>query len=357
MDMMKAMVLEEPKKLVYKEVPVPEIGGKEVLVKVKYCGICGSDWGSYLGKYDDEVACLPISTGHEFWGIVEKVGPDVQKIKVGDRVACDICLTCGTCYYCRRGEGLLCESFVQIGIHTNGAYAEYVKAPWQNCYIIPDSVDDYSAAFIEPLTACINASRKMNCELGSSVAVIGAGLGIIHAALAKLRGAAPIIVIDSHPLRLKLAKEMVADYVVDLNKTPDAVAEVKRLTGGIGVDYVIEAVGKSQTYEQAFAMLRKGGKLESFGICADDDMASFAPMEFVLQEKKIGGSCAGIGHDWEVAIALLQYGRIDPLPLISKIVPLRDLEKALHELNEDKNLIKVLVSPEIDEEIVLGGGA
>jgi len=353
MRMMKAMVLEEPKKFVYKDVPVPTIGDDEVLIKVKYCGICGSDWGSYTGKYEEEVACLPLITGHEFWGIIEETGQNVTAFKRGDRVAVDICLACGTCYYCRRGESLLCSSFKQIGIHVDGAYAEYVKAPARNCYILPDEVDDYAAAFIEPLTACINASRKMDCELGSSVAVIGAGLGTIHALLAKLHGAAPVIVIDSQQKRLEMAKMMAADLVIDITKTPDAVAEVMRLTDGIGVDYVIEAVGKSQTYEQAFNMIRRGGKMESFGICSDDDYVRLPPAKFVLQEKKIGGSCAGIGHDWEIAIALLQYKRIDPHPLISMIVPLCELEKALNELHQNKDLVKVLVSPEITERIIL----
>jgi threonine dehydrogenase-like Zn-dependent dehydrogenase len=119
------------------------------------------------------------------------------------------------------------------------------------------------------------------------------------------------------------------------------------------VDYVIEAVGKSQTYYQAFNMIRSGGKLESFGICADEDTVQLPPAKFVLQEKKISGSCAGIGHDWEVAIALLQYKRIDPRPLISMIVPLNELEIALNELHQNKDLVKVLVSPEINERIIL----
>jgi threonine dehydrogenase-like Zn-dependent dehydrogenase len=351
--MMKAMVLEEPRKFVYKDVPVPAIDSDEVLIKVKYCGICGSDWGSYTGKYEEEVACLPLITGHEFWGIIEEIGSDVTSVQPGDRVAVDICLACGTCYYCRRGEPLLCSSFKQIGIHVNGAYAEYVKAPARNCYILPDEIDDYSAAFIEPLTACINASHKMSCELGASVAVIGAGLGTIHALLAKLRGAAPVIVIDSQQKRLEMARMMSADMVIDITKTPDVVAEVMRLTSGIGVDYVIEAVGKSQTYEQAFKMIRRGGKLEAFGICSDDDYAKIPPAQFVLQEKKIGGSCAGIGHDWEVAIAMLQYKRVDPRPLISMIVPLCELEMSLNELQQNKDLVKVLVSPEITERVIL----
>jgi threonine dehydrogenase-like Zn-dependent dehydrogenase len=350
---MKAMVLQRPGRLVLRELPVPAISDDEVLIRVRYCGICGSDWGSYQGKYADEVACLPLTTGHEFWGVVEEAGRNAKGIRVGDRVACDICLTCGTCYHCRRGEPLLCSSFSQIGIHTNGAFAEYVKAPWKNCYLIPDGVDDHAAAFIEPLTACINASRKMGCELGSSVVIIGAGIGLVHGALAKLRGAAPVIVVDAQPARLEMARRMCADHVIDVTQTPDAVAEVMRLTGGVGADYVLEAVGTSGTYQQAFAMLRRGGKLQAFGICADDDAMRVPPVQFVIHEKKVGGSCAGIGHDWEVAIDLLRYRRIDPRPLISRVVPLEDLEPALTELHENRNLVKVLVSPGIDHAIDL----
>lgn len=351
--MMKAMVLEYPGHFEYKDVPVPSISAEEVLIKVKYCGICGSDWNSYQGTCAEEVACLPIATGHEFWGVVKEVGANVSEIKVGDRVAVDICLTCGTCYHCRRGEPLLCSSFKQIGIHVDGAFAEYVKAPWQNCYLIPDSVDDYSAAFIEPLTATINASRKMDCVLGSTVVVIGDGLGIIHSRLAMLRGAAPVILIGSHESRLQKAKEMGIDYVINRHGVDDVVAEVMKLTGGVGADYVLVAVGNPGSYEDGYKMLRRGGKLESFGICADEDIAQFHPASFVLDEKKISGSCAGIGIDWQVAIDLLQYNRIDPRPLISMIVPLRETEMALKELHESKELVKVLVCPEVEERIVL----
>ena len=170
---MRAQILEKPHKFVLKEVPIPEINDDEVLIKVTYCGICGSDWGSYTGKYADEVKLLPLTTGHEFCGVIEKVGKNAKGLKAGDRVAADICIPCGTCYHCRIGEPLLCGDFTQIGIHTNGAYAEYVKTPWKNAYLVPDEVSDEKAAFIEPITACLNASKKMQCEIARSVVVIG----------------------------------------------------------------------------------------------------------------------------------------------------------------------------------------
>lgn len=357
MKMMRAQVLEKPTQMTLKMVPVPTINDGEVLVKIKYCGICGSDWGAYIGKYEDEAKLLPLVIGHEFYGVVAEVGKNVpSSVKLGERVSADICLTCGTCYWCRRGQGLLCESFRQIGIHTaetSGGYSEYVKVPWENIYKIPDEVTDYQAAFIEPLTCCLNASRKMQCRIASSVVIIGCGLGIIHGALAKLRGAAPVIIIGDNADRLQMAKQMCADYVININETPDAVAEVMKLTNGVGADYVLEAVGHHSTYEQAFKMVRRGGKVEAFGICADDDYASVAPVQWVLQEINVSGSCAGIGNDWGDALQLLRYGRIDPTPMISMIVPLEEAEMALKELQENPQLIKVLISPEIKERIVL----
>jgi len=353
--MMRAQVVVAPDQMELKEIPIPVITDDEVLVKIRYCGICGSDWSIFTGKYVPDR--LPLVTGHEMFGIVAEVGANAKNIALGDRVAIDITLPCGTCYFCKRGDGLLCETFEQIGIHTKempGGFAEYVKAPWKNIYKVPDEVDDLKAAFVEPLTTTIQAAKRMEVKIGSSFVSIGAGLGVIHGAMAKLRGAAPVIVIDGIEERLKMAKEICADYVINYNDTPDVVAEVFKITNGIGADFVLEAVGTPATYEQAFAMLRRGGKLESFGICAEFDMMKLAPFQFVLNEKKVSGSCAGIGNDWGDAIALLKYGRLDPTPLITMIVPLEELEQAMREIRDSKTIVKVLVSPEIDKRIICG---
>lgn len=349
---MRAQVVVKPGVMELREVPVPEISDDEVLIKIKYCGVCGSDWSIFTGKYVPER--LPLITGHEFFGTVAKMGKNAVGIAEGERVAADIVVNCGTCYFCRRGDGLLCQSFGQIGIHTketSGGFSEYVKVPWKNVYKVPDVVDDYKAAFIEPITACLQACRRMDAPIASSVVVMGAGLGLLHGALARLRGAAPVIVVGSNQKRLDIARAMCADYIVNYRETPDVVAEVMRLTNGIGADCVIESVGTPKTYEQAFRMVRRGGKVEAFGICGEADMMSLSPFQFVLHEKKVSGSCAGIGNDWGDAITLLQYGRIDPTPLISLVAPLEELEPAMRELQENKSMVKVLISPEITRRI------
>jgi L-iditol 2-dehydrogenase len=348
---MKAAVFDAIKSIKVREVPIPEIGDDEVLIKVKNTGICGTDWSIYNGWYSSDK--LPMIAGHEFSGIIAKAGNNTKGLKEGDRVTADINMSCGVCYYCIRGDQLLCNDFTQLGIHTNGTYAEYVKAPAYLVHHLPDALSFEEGAFIEPLSCCIHAAKAVNARVGGSMAIVGCGLGVLHARMAVLRACAPVIIIGDNAKRLRIAKEMGADYTIDINEVADPVAEVKKLTDGRGVDYAIEAVGSSKTYEQAFAMLRKGGVLSAFGITGEQDVIQVRPFEFVLGEKKITGSCAGIGDDWPDAIALLAHKRIDPKPLFSMKVPLEDLEWSLHELRRDPNLFKIFVSPEVSSREML----
>ncbi len=348
---MKAAVFEKIGSIKVKEVPVPTIGENEVLIQVKNTGICGTDWSIYNGWYSADK--LPMIAGHEFSGIVAQVGKNVKDVNLGDRVTCDINMSCGTCFYCLRGEKLLCNNFTQLGIHTDGTFAEFVKAPAALLHKLPDNMSFEEGAFIEPVSCVIHAAKAMDASLGSSVAIIGCGLGVLHARMAVLRACAPVIIFGDNRKRLQIAKDMGADYAIHIDDVADPVAEVMRLTNGRGADYAIEAVGTTKTYEQAFAMLRRGGRLSSFGITGEQDTMTIRPFEFVLGEKKITGSCAGVGADWPDAITLISNGRINPKPLFSLKVPLEDLEWALHELRRDPNLFKVFVSPEATKREVM----
>ena len=349
--MMKAAVIEKPNQLVVKQVPVPEIADNEVLIKVKYTGICGTDWSIYTGKYSADK--LPLIAGHEFSGTIAQVGKKTRGLKEGDRVTADINMSCGTCFYCRQGQKLMCRDFHQLGIHVDGTYADYVKAPFDQVHVLPDSLDFLAGAFIEPVSCVIHSSKAAKVTHGSSVAVIGSGLGVLHGLLARLRGAAPVIVIGDNAKRLAIAKEFGVDVTININDGKDPVAEVKRLTGGRGADFVVEAVGTPKTYEQALEMVRPGGTLAAFGICAGDDTITVRPFDLVLGEKTIVGSCAGVGTDWTDAMALLAHGHIKPQPMFSMIVPVEELEDALKQLRSDPNLIKVFVSTEISKREIL----
>jgi threonine dehydrogenase-like Zn-dependent dehydrogenase len=348
---MKAAVVEKPGTLVIKQVPVPTIDENEVLIKVKYTGICGTDWSIFTGKYSADK--LPLIPGHEFSGVVAKVGKKTRGIKEGDRVTADINMSCGTCFYCRQGQKLMCREFHQLGIHVDGTYAEYVKAPFDQVHKLPDSLSFMAGAFIEPVSCVIHSSKAAKVTHGSSVAVIGSGLGVLHGLLARLRGAAPVIVIGDNAKRLSIAKEFGVDVTINIKEGKDPVAEVKRLTDGRGADFVVEAVGTPKTYEQAFEMVRPGGTVAAFGICAGDDTIRVRPFDLVLGEKTVVGSCAGVGTDWTDAIALIANGHIKPESMFSMVVPVEELQSALEQLRTDPNLFKVFVSTEISKREIL----
>jgi threonine dehydrogenase-like Zn-dependent dehydrogenase len=348
---MKAAVVEKPNVLKIKQVPVPQIAEDEVLIKVKYTGICGTDWSIFTGRYSADK--LPMVPGHEFSGTVAQVGGKARGLQPGDRVTADINMSCGTCFYCRKGQKLMCREFRQLGIHLDGTFAEYVKAPCENVHKLPDGLDFLAGAFIEPVSCVIHSSKAARVTHGSSVVVIGCGLGILHGALAHLRGAAPVIVIGDNPRRLSVAKQMGADVVLDVHDVQDPVAEVRELTEGRGADFVVEAVGTARTYEQAFDMVRPGGTVVAFGICAVEDAIKLRPYDLVLGEKTVASSCAGVGPDWPDAIALLAYGHVKPQAMFSMVVPLEELESALKELRANQNLIKVFVSSEISKREIL----
>lgn len=341
---MRAAVVIEPGKLEIRAVDIPQVGPGEVLIRVRSCGICGTDFSIYTGKYSREY--LPLIPGHEFSGEIVEVGKGVENLKPGDRVTADINMSCGTCFYCRRGQKLMCSEFKQLGIHTDGAFAEYVKAPAAQVHKLPSNLDFEVGAFVEPISCAIHAAKAMQVTLGSTVAVIGDGtLGILHTQVAKFQGAAPIILIGKHRERMEKARILGVDYLVDIAKE-DPIKKVKELTEGRGADFVIEAVGAPETYELAVAMTRPGGRVAAFGITEADATIRVKPFDFVLGERSMVGSCAGVGNDWPDAIKLLEYGRIDPRPLFSLRVPLEELETALLMGKENRALLKIFVSPD-----------
>jgi len=340
---MRAAVFEKPRKITVKEVPIPQINDDEILIRIEYTGICGTDWSIYTGKYSADK--LPLIAGHEFSGTVVEIGSNVIGLEKEDRVTADINTGCGHCYYCKKGLTLLCPEFIQLGIHIDGTFAEYVKVPWKLVHKIPESMNMLKAAFVEPASCVIHSLKAMGMPVGSSIAILGSGLGSLHAAAAKTRGAAPIIVVGRNKRRLEIARKMGADITVSLDDYPDPVTRIKELTAGRGVDFVVESVGTSKTYEQALAMLRPGGTLAAFGITGEDDVMNLKPVDLVLSEKKITSSCAGVGEDWTDAVTLLANNRINPEPLFSKIMPLEKTEEALLLLQKDRDLIKIFISP------------
>lgn len=324
------------------QVDVPKIKPDEVLIKVRYCGICGTDAHIYRGIFS--VSNPPRILGHEFSGEVVQIGDDVTFVKVGDRVTADINVSCGHCYYCRFQQKLLCRELRQISLQEDGAFAEYVKVPAANVYRIPEGLSCKHAAYVEPLACAIHGQEILGIRMGCSAAIIGAGpMGLTHLVLARLRGAAPIIITEINRERLEKAKVLGADYVLDASQV-DVTEEIKKITKGIGADYVIEAVGSTETYQQGFEIVRDGGNLTAYGAAPQDATINIRPFDIYRKEAVIKGSYAGTYSTWRQAIALLAYGRFNPDGIISRVIPLDQVVEGIKHIVGHENVIKILVS-------------
>lgn len=340
---MKAAVFSGPNDLKVERVPVPEVGANDVLLHVDMCGICGTDVHILRGSFP--APNLPLIPGHEFAGHVVAVGENVGHVKTGDYVTADINLACGHCYFCRRQQKLFCEQIRQIGVHTHGALAEYVKAPASAIYQVPEELSARQGAYIEPLACAVRGQQRADITPGSSVVIIGGGpMGLAHIKLAKLKGASPIIVTEMNRVRLDKASEMGADHAIDAGKE-DAVEAVRRLTEGRGADYVIEAVGSIPTYKQAFEMVRRGGTLVAYGAAPSTATMELRPFDIYSKELNVVGSYAGTYETWPEAIALIQGGRFDPEEIVTEVVPLEDVVGAIETVEKNKDVIKIQIRP------------
>lgn len=344
MNKMKAAVFTEPGKIKVMEVDKPKVGDREVLIKVKYCGICGTDMHIYNGVYSKDE--LPLVAGHEFSGVIEEIGKDVKAFETGQRVTGDINLTCGMCFYCRNNQPFMCKDISQLGIHMDGAFAQYVVLPEDKVFEIPNEMTYEEAALLEPISCVVRSAKSYNMKIGESVTIIGDGAtALLHVQMAKISGASPIIVIGLDENRMEKAKELGADYV--LKSSANNEEEVKNLTSGRGSDIVIESVGLKVTYEQAFTLVRPGGKIVAFGLSDDNCKIEVKPIDFILKELTMIGSVAGAKNDLADAISLVQHNRFSLEDYRSNIMPLEDIASAFERMKTDRSVLKILIK--IDE--------
>ncbi|MFC3180351.1 zinc-dependent alcohol dehydrogenase [Cypionkella sinensis] len=303
---MKAAVLIAPHRFELRDVAMPQIGPEDALIRVTRTGICGTDLHIFNGHYAADR--LPLIPGHEFCGQVAAVGANVRHLSEGQRVVADINIGCGTCYWCRRNEILNCPEMVQLGIHRDGAFAEYVALPARLVIAAPEGVSDAVLALTEPVACVVRAARKAQARFGQSVVILGAGpVGNLHVQMMRLVGAAPIIVADLSPERCQMALEAGADTAIS---DPAALqAEVMARTQGRGADLVIESVGSPRLYATAQSLIRKGGHIAFFGLTGPDQALPVDILRTILEENSLKGSVAGMGEDMHDALTLLAHGR------------------------------------------------
>lgn len=340
MGTMQAAVLTEPRRFALREVPIPQIGPQDALIRVSRTGICGTDIHIFHGHYAADR--LPLIPGHEFTGTVANAGAQVTHLTIGAKVVVDINIGCGTCFFCARNEVLNCPSAQQVGISRDGAFAEFVAVPARLVLPAPDGVPDAILALTEPLACVVRAARAARAGFARSVVILGAGpIGNLHVQMMRLIGAAPIIAADLSPDRCAMALAAGADAAIA--DPAELRATVLRMTEGRGADIVIESVGHPALYEQAFTLIRKGGHVAAFGLAGPGQTVPLDLLRTVLEETSVKGSVAGMGRDMSDALTLLSHGRLRTTPFTGASFPLARIQEAFETLPDRPTDLKTQI--------------
>ncbi len=343
---MKSLLLSEYSHLEIADLPLPAVGPGEVLVRVEACGICGSDVHGFDGSTGRRIP--PIVMGHEAAGTVEAIGAGVTKYAEGDRVTFDSTVYCGKCPYCARGQFNLCDNREVIGVscgeyRRHGAFAEFVVVPERIMYPLPANFSFEEAAMLEAVSVALHAVKVSQVKGGETALVIGAGMiGLLTLQAARAAGCARVFIADVDGTRLELARQVGADAAIKATGA-DLVAEVMRLTNGVGVDLALEAVGRNETVNGAINCVRKGGTVTLVGNIAPE--VTLPLQKVVVRQLKLQGSCASSG-EYPEAIELIAAGKIKVKPLITAIASLEEGPRWFERLHAgEPNLMKVILSP------------
>lgn len=323
------------------EISTPTPGPGELLIRNAACGVCGTDVHIYYGEPGSAEVKPPVVLGHEYAGIVEAVGPDVSAFRIGDHVTIDPNMYCGVCRYCRDGKKQLCEEMQAIGVTQDGGFATHSVVPAAQAYQLHKDLPLESGAMAEPLACCIHGIDSAAIRSGDTVLVIGGGtIGLLMLQLAKLAGAAQVILSEPVSLRRDIALSLGANACIDpVNENP--AQRIKELTGKDGADIVIECAGNTSATRQAFEAAAKGATLLLFSVPTVDASYSLSLFDVYKKELTIKGSF--INPDTHArAVALLESGRIQIAPLITHRFPLDHMDEAIQtQMGSDS--IKVLV--------------
>jgi L-iditol 2-dehydrogenase len=343
---MKALVLTAYKEFEVQEFPEPTVGPRDVLVRVKACGICGSDVHGMDGSTGRRRP--PIVMGHEAAGTIEAVGGEVTGYKLGERVTFDSTIYNPESFFSRRGMINLCDDRRVLGVscedyRQHGAFAELVAVPQHILYPLPQTMTYEQAALVEPVSIAVHARHLTPIEAGDTALVFGAGLiGLMTIQVLKHTPAGQIIAVDLDDGKLALAREMGAAHVFN-PKSVDVAAAVKAVTGGRGADVAFEAVGIEATVRSAVASVRKGGTVTLIGNLARD--VSVPLQAVVTRQIRLQGSCASSG-EYPECLELIASGKVNVDRFISAEAPLEDGPGWFDRLyKQEPGLMKVLLKP------------
>jgi L-iditol 2-dehydrogenase len=329
----------------YEEREIPQIGETEVLIKMKACGLCGTD----IHKAVEKTVPTPTVLGHEVAGEVVRTGSKVTGFKPGDRVFVAHHVPCFTCHHCQRGHYSLCPQFTRTNLDPGG-FSEFIRVPELHVKHtmgkIPDSLSYEQGAMVEPVACCLHGFDALDMQSGDSVLIMGAGqIGCIHAQIARHRMAGTVIVSDVNDYRLAKAKELAADTVINAARE-NVVERVRELTGGRGADKVIISAGVGALLPQAMECAARGGTVLVFAPFHEEPVPIPAH-RFFADEIRVVGTYSSTPYDYLPALELLKNGVIDVEAMVTHRFPLARLHKAIKcAHNPREEVLKVIITPE-----------
>lgn len=342
---MKAVMFYAPGDIRYEETEVPDPKEGEVLIKIKAALTCGTDVKTYRRGHPVLIKSTPSGFGHEFSGVVEKVGDKISGFKKGDRVVAANSAPCGECFFCKKGEYHLCENLEFL----NGAYAEYIVVPKRivekNLLKIPDNLSFEEAAFVEPLSNVIHGVDKAEIKEGMSVGIMGLGpIGLMFAKVSKLKGA-KVIAAARNPMKLKLAKDFAdVDKVIDSTKSDYIKEFIDFSQEQKGLDVAADCVGLPEIWEQLPSAVRKGGGVMLFGGCKSGTTVTFDTRRLHYDEVKLIAAFHHTPKYIRSALDLISSGQINVKKLITNTMPLSKTKEAL-DMQGNSKAIKILLKP------------
>lgn len=341
---MKVAIMEDIGKMAYVEKDIPQPKADEVLVKLEYIGICGSDMHYYeKGRIGGFIVETPFVLGHEPGGTVVEVGADVTHLKVGDRVALEPGKTCGHCEHCRAGNYNLCPDVIFFATPpVDGVFQEYVAHEAGLCFKLPDNVSTLEGALIEPLAVGFHAANQGGAHIGQTAVVMGSGcIGLVSMMALKAEGVSTVYVVDVMKKRLDKAMELGATGVIDASKE-DAVKAIMELTGGRGVDLVIETSGAEVCASQAIHACRKGATIVLVGYSASGDMT--LPIGLALDKELTFKTIFRYRHIYPMAIDAVASGKVNLKGIVTDTFSFDDIQNAMDKSIADKaNIVKAVI--------------
>lgn len=341
---MKVAVMEGIGKMGYTERPIPTPKANEVLVKLEYVGICGSDMHYYeTGAIGAYVVEPPFVLGHEPGGVVVEVGKDVKHLNIGDRVALEPGKTCGHCEFCKTGRYNLCPDVVFFATPpVDGVFQEYVAHEADLCFKLPDNVSTLEGALIEPLAVGFHAANQGGAHAGQTAVVMGAGcIGLVSMMALKAEGVSKVYVVDIMQKRLDKALELGADGVIN-GKDEDAVEAIMRLTNGAGCDLVIETAGTEITTRQCIHMTKKGATIVLVGYSKSGEMT--LPLSLALDKELTFKTVFRYRHIYPMAIEAVAAGKVNLKGIVTDLFDFENIQEAMDRSVQDKaNIVKAVV--------------